>query len=63
LPKKKGLRKPPSALALTDLDASLLSTFLDDLEQNGSVIARIRNLRLTAIRSVSIRIGTFYRFF
>lgn len=48
---EKRLRKPPSALALADLDASLASAFLDDLEQNRGVIARTRNLRLTAIRS------------
>ena len=48
---EKQLRKPPSALALADLDASLISAFLDDLEQNRGVIARTRNLRLTAIRS------------
>ena len=49
------LRKPPSALALADLDEPLISAFLDDLEQSRSVIVRTRNLRLTAIRS-------FFRF-
>lgn len=44
-------RKPPSALALADLDAALVGAFLDDLEQNRGVVARTRNLRLTAIRS------------
>jgi integrase/recombinase XerD len=48
---QKRLRKPPSALALADLDAPLISAFLDDLEQSRGVIVRTRNLRLTAIRS------------
>jgi integrase/recombinase XerD len=52
---QKRLRKPPSALALADLDAPLISAFLDDLEQSRGVIVRTRNLRLTAIRS-------FFRF-
>jgi integrase/recombinase XerD len=45
------LRKPPSALALDDLDAPFISTFLDDLEKTRGVDVRTRNLRLTAIRS------------
>ena len=48
------LRKPPSALALDDLDAPFIGAFLEDLEKRGTGI-RTRNLRLTAIRS-------FYRF-
>jgi len=52
---QRRLRKPPSALALADLDEPLISAFLDDLEQNRGVIVRTRNLRLTAIRS-------FFRF-
>jgi site-specific recombinase XerD len=48
---QKRLRRPPSALALSDLDAPLISAFLDDLEQSRGVIVRTRNLRLTAIRS------------
>lgn len=48
---QKRLRKPPSALALSDLDAPLICAFLDDLEQSRGVIVRTRNLRLTAIRS------------
>ena len=43
--------KPPSALALSDLGAPLISAFLDDIEQSRGVIVRTRNLRLTAIRS------------
>ena len=49
------LRKPPSALALDDLDAPLISAFLADLETRRGVSVRTRNLRLTAIRS-------FFRF-
>lgn len=45
------LHRPPSSLALIDLDAPLVSAFLDDLENTRSVSARTRNLRLTAIRS------------
>jgi len=48
---QKRLGKAPFALALADLDAPLISAFLDDLEHNRGVIARTRNLRLTAIRS------------
>ena len=47
----KRLGKPPSALALSDLDATLISAFLDDIEQSRGVTVRTRNLRLTAIRS------------
>jgi integrase/recombinase XerD len=49
------LRKPPSALALDDLDAAFISEFLEDLETKRGASARTRNLRLTAIRS-------FFRF-
>jgi integrase/recombinase XerD len=49
------LHKPPSDLALDDLDAPFICAFLDDLEANRSASARTRNLRLTAIRS-------FFRF-
>lgn len=49
------LRKPPSALALDDLDAPFISAFLADLETTRGTSIRTRNLRLTAIRS-------FYRF-
>jgi site-specific recombinase XerD len=45
------LRKPPSSLDLRDLDAALISAFLEELEKGRSVSARTRNLRLTAIRS------------
>ena len=49
------LHKPPSALALGDLDAPFISAFLEDLEANRGAGVRTRNLRLTAIRS-------FFRF-
>ena len=49
------LRKPPSALALDDLDAPFISAFLEDLEKKRGASVKTRNLRLTAIRS-------FFRF-
>ena len=45
------LHKPPSALALADLDPALIGAFLDELETQRGNGARSRNLRLTAIRS------------
>jgi len=45
------LRKPPSALALDDLNAPFIGAFLADLETARGVGVRTRNLRLTAIRS------------
>ena len=45
------LHKQPSDLALEDLDAPLITAFLDDLEANRKITTRSRNLRLTAIRS------------
>jgi len=47
----KRLAKPPSRLAFEDIDAPLITAFLNDLEQTRGVSARSRNLRLTAIRS------------
>jgi site-specific recombinase XerD len=52
---EKRVRKPPSALALTDLDPASIGAFLDELEKGRGNSARSRNLRLTAIRS-------FYRY-
>ena len=49
------LRKSPSALTLTDLDATFIGAFLTDLETKRGASAKTRNLRLTAIRS-------FFRF-
>jgi site-specific recombinase XerD len=48
---QKRLGKAPSALTLGDLDAPLISTFLDDLEQQRGTSARSRNVRLAAIHS------------
>jgi len=45
------LNRAPSALALEDIDAPLVVSFLDDLEKARAVTARTRNLRLTAIHS------------
>jgi len=52
---QKQLGKPSSSLNLEDIDATLVSAFLEDLDVNRSISARTRNLRLTAIRS-------FFRF-
>ena len=49
------LHKVPSALALGDIDAPLVTAFLDDLEASRGITARTRNLRLTAVHS-------FFRF-
>jgi integrase/recombinase XerD len=48
---EKRLGRPPSKLTLGDLNVSLLSEFLDDVETVRTNKARSRNLRLTAIRS------------
>lgn len=45
------LHKPPSQLTLAEVDAPLITAFLDDLEASRKITARSRNLRLTAIRS------------
>ena len=45
------LHKTPSAMELTDVDASLVLDFLDHLEKGRGNTPRSRNLRLTAIRS------------
>jgi integrase/recombinase XerD len=45
------LHKPPSSLALSDINESFVGAFLDNLEANRGVSVRGRNLRLTAIRS------------
>jgi integrase/recombinase XerD len=45
------LRKAPTQLALSDLNASLMGEFLVDLEKRRHNSSRSRNLRLTAIRS------------
>ena len=48
---QKRLHKSPSQLALENLNAPFLGTFLHDLENHRANGARSRNLRLTAIRS------------
>lgn len=45
------LHKPPRTLVFEDLDAPLISAFLDHLEKERGVSVRSRNLRLTAIHS------------
>jgi site-specific recombinase XerD len=45
------LRKPPSALPLTDLDATLVAGFLQHLEKHRRNSVRTRNARLAAIHS------------
>ncbi len=49
------LKKAPSTLALTDIDAPLIGAFLDSLEKTRGSSSRTRNTRLAAIRS-------FFRF-
>jgi integrase/recombinase XerD len=48
---KARLGKEPSQLSWGDIDAPLISSFLDDLQERREIVARSRNLRLTAIRS------------
>lgn len=45
------LKKTPSSLELSEIDAPLIASFLEALEKDRSISARSRNLRLTAIRS------------
>jgi integrase/recombinase XerD len=44
-------KKRPTALAMTDLDAPMLTAFLDHLEKQRHNSARTRNVRFAAIRS------------
>ena len=48
---QRSLHKPPSRFALEDIDAPMITAFLNDLENSRKITARSRNLRLTAIRS------------
>ncbi|NVI09361.1 site-specific integrase [Paraburkholderia youngii] len=48
---QRHVHKVPSSLALEDVDASLISAFLDEQEKVRKVTARTRNLRLTAVHS------------
>jgi site-specific recombinase XerD len=45
------LKKPPSQLALDDLNAPFIGAFLDHIQRHRHNGIRTRNLRLTAIRS------------
>lgn len=45
------LGKQPSHLEVAEIDAPLISAFLDDMEKNRHICARSRNTRLAAIRS------------
>lgn len=44
--------KQPSNLLWDDVDAPMISAFLDELQERRGITARSRNLRLTAIRSL-----------
>lgn len=48
---QRRLHKQPSALDLKDIDAPLISEFLEHLERDRLISAQSRNLRLAAIRS------------
>lgn len=48
---QRRLHKAPSCVAFEDIDASLVSEFLNDLQNNRGITARSRNIRLAAIRS------------
>lgn len=48
---QKRLGKQPSQLELIDIDAPLVSAFLDEMEKERGISARSRNVRLAAIRS------------
>lgn len=48
---QKRRRKQPASLLFEEIDAPLISAFLDDLEKQRGISARSRNVRLAAIRS------------
>jgi len=48
---QKRLNKPPTKLAIADLDAAFVAGFLDHLEKERGVTPRSRNVRLAAIHS------------
>lgn len=48
---QRRLKKSPSQFELSDIDAPLIGAFLEDMEKGRKIVARSRNLRLTAIRS------------
>lgn len=45
------LRKQPTQLEFTEIDAPLICAFLDDMETTRGITSRSRNVRLAAIRS------------
>src|SRR5205085_5160584 len=47
----KRLHMQPARVAFEDIDAPLISEFLDDLQNRRGITARSRNIRLAAIRS------------
>jgi site-specific recombinase XerD len=47
----KRLHKPPARVVFEDIDAPLISAFLDDLQNSRGITARSRNIRLAAVRS------------
>jgi site-specific recombinase XerD len=47
----KRLHIPPARVAFEDIDAPLISAFLDELQNSRGITARSRNIRLAAIRS------------
>jgi integrase/recombinase XerD len=49
---KERIGKEPSQLLFDEIDAILVSSFLEDLQDQRRITARSRNLRLTAIRSL-----------
>jgi site-specific recombinase XerD len=49
---EKRIGKPPSTIDFDDLDAPLVSAFLDHLEQERGNSVRTRNARLAAIHSL-----------
>ena len=48
---QRRLKKPPSSLAIEDLDTPLIGAFLDDLEKERHNSPRSRNVRLAALHS------------
>lgn len=48
---KQRLHKSPSDLTFEEIDAPLITAFLNDMETKRGITARSRNLRLTAVRS------------
>jgi len=48
---QRRLRKPPAEIELTDLNTSLVSSFLDHLEKDRHNTIRSRNARFAALRS------------